>query len=52
MTPKRWGPVGCKSLVIKPNVEDCSGKCKECEFSSCMKTLTNYSEAVNFIIRS
>lgn len=50
MTPKRWGPVGCDSLIIKPSVNDCYGKCDKCNLKSCMNLLTNYNEAVNFII--
>jgi ADP-heptose:LPS heptosyltransferase len=39
MTPKRWGPVGCKSLIIKPNLPDCNGKCNRCRNNGCMKSI-------------
>ena len=39
MTPNRWGPVGCNSLVIKPDVPDCNGKCNNCKYSGCMKNI-------------
>ncbi len=39
MTPNRWGPVGCKSLVVKPNVPECNGKCLRCKYSGCMKSI-------------
>lgn len=39
MTPNRWGPVGCKSLVVKPNVSDCFGKCNKCKNNGCMKSI-------------
>lgn len=39
MTPNRWGPVGCKSFVVKPNLPDCKGKCKSCKDNGCMKNI-------------
>ena len=36
MTPKRWGPVGGKSLVLKPDLGYCKGKCDKCANSGCM----------------
>ena len=39
MTPNRWGPVGCKSFVVKPNVPDCIGKCNKCKEKGCMKNI-------------
>lgn len=39
MTPKRWGPVGCKSLVLKPSLPDCDSKCDNCDNKGCMKTI-------------
>jgi ADP-heptose:LPS heptosyltransferase len=40
MTPERWGPVGCKSLVIRPELDYCKGKCDSCAYSGCMNRLT------------
>ena len=39
MTPNRWGPVGCNSLIIKPDVPACNGKCNNCKYSGCMKNI-------------
>ncbi len=39
MTPVRWGPVGCKSLIIKPETADCSGRCSQCNSQGCMSRL-------------
>ncbi len=39
MSPNRWGPVGCKSLVMKPDLPDCSAKCKKCKNNGCMKNI-------------
>lgn len=39
MTPARWGPVGCKSLVIKPQLDYCNGKCQQCADAGCMERL-------------
>ena len=39
MTPNRWGPMGCKKLIIKPDVPDCSGKCSKCKYAGCMKNI-------------
>ena len=36
MTPKRWGPVGGKSLVLKPDLSYCKGKCDGCTNADCM----------------
>lgn len=39
MTPKRWGPVGCASLIIKPEIADCDGRCTSCGSNGCMSRL-------------
>lgn len=39
MTPKRWGPVGCASLIIKPEIADCDGRCASCGSTGCMSRL-------------
>lgn len=39
MTPKRWGPVGCASLIIKPEISDCDGRCASCGSNGCMSRL-------------
>lgn len=39
MTPKRWGPVGCASLIIKPEIADCDGRCTSCDSNGCMSRL-------------
>ena len=36
MTPQRWGPVGSKSLVIRPDMGYCKGKCEGCANAGCM----------------
>lgn len=50
MTPVRWGPVGCKSLVIKPDSEYCDGKCLSCLKNGCMNTL-DVTQAVSWLKR-
>ena len=49
MTPTRWGPVGCKSLIIKPELADCNGKCDKCRENGCMSRL-NTDLAVEWLI--
>lgn len=39
MTPKRWGPAGNRSLVLKPELGYCKGKCDKCEHSGCMESI-------------
>ncbi len=39
MTPNRWGPVGCKSFIVKPDLPDCTGKCTKCKYNGCMKNI-------------
>ncbi|HNX74067.1 MAG TPA: glycosyltransferase family 9 protein [Candidatus Rifleibacterium sp.] len=39
MTPKRWGPAGCRSLIIKPEIADCNGRCTTCTQNGCMNKL-------------
>ncbi len=39
MTPKRWGPVGCTGLIIKPQIADCDGRCASCGSNGCMSRL-------------
>jgi ADP-heptose:LPS heptosyltransferase len=48
MTPLRWGPAGCKSLIIKPNLADCHGKCGGCKNNGCMNGL-NIQTAVEWL---
>jgi len=36
MTPDRWGPAGCQHLILKPDIADCYGKCKNCSNNGCM----------------
>ena len=48
MTPKRWGPRGNSSLVIKPEIADCDGKCEMCKNSGCMKTI-DISKAISWL---
>ncbi len=45
MTPERWGPVGCKNLVIMPQLGYCNGKCPRCCHSGCMNRLETESAA-------
>lgn len=39
MTPKRWGPLCSKKLVLLPETEQCSGKCQNCPIKPCMKNI-------------
>jgi ADP-heptose:LPS heptosyltransferase len=39
MTPNRWSPVGNHSLVLKPDLENCVGRCKTCLNRGCMQTI-------------
>ena len=39
MTPKRWGPVGSKNLVLRPDLGYCKGKCDGCANSGCMASI-------------
>lgn len=48
MTPKRWGPRGSESIVIKPELPDCRGKCDKCKNKGCMKTI-NVVQAVDWV---
>lgn len=48
MTPKRWGPCGSKSLIIKPELPDCDGKCERCKNKGCMKRI-NILNAVDWL---
>lgn len=50
MTPMRWGPTGCQSIIIKPDIADCSGKCSNCSNSGCMSRL-NIQIAVDWLTR-
>jgi ADP-heptose:LPS heptosyltransferase len=36
MTPARWGPVGNRSLVLKPDLGYCNGRCDNCANKGCM----------------
>ena len=36
MTPTRWGPVGNRSLVLKPDLGYCNGSCDKCSNKGCM----------------
>lgn len=40
MTPERWGPAGCQSLIIKPDLPVCDGQCKQCIHEGCMHDLS------------
>lgn len=46
MTPERWGPVGCKNLVIMPQLGYCNGKCQRCCHFGCMNRLETEPAAV------
>lgn len=48
MTPLRWGPVGCQSIIIKPDHASCTGKCGSCTYSGCMNRL-NIQIAVEWL---
>lgn len=50
MTPVRWGPAGCKSLIIKPDLADCDGQCKKCRFVGCMNNLS-IDSAVDWLFK-
>ncbi len=39
MTPKRWGPVCAKKLVLLPEADHCFGKCQNCPIRPCMKNI-------------
>lgn len=39
MTPKRWGPVGNRSLVLKPDMSYCNGRCDNCASKGCMASI-------------
>ncbi|MFZ5951222.1 MAG: glycosyltransferase family 9 protein, partial [Candidatus Rifleibacteriota bacterium] len=39
MTPKRWGPVAQKNLVLMPSVDSCIGRCNQCKLMPCMSTI-------------
>lgn len=49
MTPARWGPVGCKSLVIKPDLGYCNGRCSGCNNAGCMNRL-DIHHAINWLL--
>lgn len=49
MTPVRWGPVGCKSLVIKPDMGYCNGRCSSCAKTGCMNRL-NTDDAIDWLL--
>jgi len=40
MTPVRWGPVGNRSLVLKPDLGYCNGRCDSCANKGCMASIT------------
>lgn len=48
MTPARWGPVGCNSMIIRPELPECNGKCERCEENGCMSRL-NTAPAVAWL---
>ncbi len=50
MTPKRWGPVGCPSIIIEPDIAACSGRCDSCPHKGCMSRLKT-EEAVDWLAR-
>ncbi len=50
MTPKRWGPVGCRSIIIMPETAACSGQCNICPERGCMSRLKT-EEAVEWLAR-
>ena len=31
--------LGCKNLVVKPDLPDCYGRCEKCKNNSCMKNI-------------
>ncbi|OQB48751.1 MAG: lipopolysaccharide core biosynthesis protein [bacterium ADurb.Bin157] len=39
MTPNRWGPKGADSIVLKPDLPQCNGKCGKCLHKGCMSTI-------------
>ncbi|MDD3000553.1 MAG: glycosyltransferase family 9 protein [Candidatus Riflebacteria bacterium] len=39
MTPNRWGPRGAESIVFKPDLPQCNGKCSKCPHNGCMQTI-------------
>ncbi|PKL50986.1 MAG: hypothetical protein CVV42_01405 [Candidatus Riflebacteria bacterium HGW-Riflebacteria-2] len=39
MTPTRWGPVGNRSLVTRPDLGYCNGRCDNCANKGCMASI-------------
>ncbi|PKL45107.1 MAG: hypothetical protein CVV41_03180 [Candidatus Riflebacteria bacterium HGW-Riflebacteria-1] len=50
MTPQRWGPVGSKNLVIRPDLGYCKGKCENCANIGCMARI-ELAPALNWLLR-
>ena len=50
MTPKRWGPVGNRSLVLKPDLGYCNGRCDNCPNKGCMASIA-LEPAVEWILQ-
>jgi len=50
MTPKRWGPVGNRSLVLKPDMSYCNGRCDNCANKGCMAGIA-LEPAVEWILQ-
>lgn len=50
MTPVRWGPVGCKNLIIKPELPACNGKCNSCKLKGCMDKLST-TAAIEWLLK-
>jgi len=49
MTPKRWGPVAQKNLVLMPSVESCTTRCNQCKLMPCMGAI-DLSRALAWLV--